>query len=877
MLAANSADSPRVVDWASGKDMHSMQTSTTTGESEGSPVSPLAVQKVVTMVDDSERQEDGEEVYQDEAATNLRPSDKKERKMSKKSKGKKKKKSKRASAAGTSAGKQELLTSATLKKDDAEWGFVQPRKGKNPSDANTAFSTIVWPPEQPNEHSPTSIMHGDEAQSVEIALRKTVRNLPPPQEHLDDNSDGVLHEFALFAQDALSNHYQKTGGAPTIDITAPVPSDMSAITTHDENLNHLLVEYLVSFGTDTKTAEYLASTFEEEQRRKKGTGPPMSAQQMLHQQQQIIMKQQMLMQQQQQMMPPMMIHPANGNNSNNSQYSGDSGGPHSGNHSGGNQSRGNFSGGNFSAGGGGGGHFSGGNSFGYSSEGHHSGSGGGSGNHPGGGGAFSGGLGSQSSKGHFTQDTSDSTGRYFPSNGQFSNEIHYGYNNNNNDNNNGRTSDDASYKPPPTTRSKKKLYIIIAVIVVILLAVGGGVGGALAGGGGGSSASSATTDNSDGRPVETIPPTMPPTVISNEYYNAALSLSSASSMKDTLSPQYRAVGWLSTFDRTQTPSFGTAFNQRYALLVLYYSLRGDYWPNREKWLDPNEHECEWSSLIVCELDPEQARVRIIVGMDFDGIGMEGSIPEEVGLLSTLASFRLPNNAISGRLPINLGELSKLSALDFHDNQLTGTLPNSLANAKNLVYLNVANNNLGQGIPEELFNSLSLLRTLNLAFNNFNGKISANIAKLSSLANLEIHHNDFTGGYPIVLNVMRNLQNIQLDWNALTGDIPDFMGPILAKDTVSISHNKFRGQLRWNTTGSTDIRLKKVDVSHNKIAGNFGNPGAVPTLTYLDVSYNLLTGTIPSQLNLPNLEYLKGASNDFLGTVPFGFAPSLSKL
>ena len=54
--------------------------------------------------------------------------------------------------------------------------------------------------------------------------------------------------------------------------------------------------------------------------------------------------------------------------------------------------------------------------------------------------------------------------------------------------------------------------------------------------------------------------------------------------------------------------------------------------------------------------------------------MQGYIPEEIGLLRSLKSLRLSNNAFSLTIPTSLGNLTHLELLHLHGNRLSGVMP-----------------------------------------------------------------------------------------------------------------------------------------------------------------------------------------------------------
>ena len=72
--------------------------------------------------------------------------------------------------------------------------------------------------------------------------------------------------------------------------------------------------------------------------------------------------------------------------------------------------------------------------------------------------------------------------------------------------------------------------------------------------------------------------------------------------------------------------------------------------------------------------------------DWDSVGLSGS-PERVTRLSTV------EKELTGTIPAELGQLSSLETLNLGNNQLTGTIPAELGQLSSLETLNLGNNQL----------------------------------------------------------------------------------------------------------------------------------------------------------------------------------------
>ncbi|KAI7751681.1 hypothetical protein M8C21_013503, partial [Ambrosia artemisiifolia] len=213
--------------------------------------------------------------------------------------------------------------------------------------------------------------------------------------------------------------------------------------------------------------------------------------------------------------------------------------------------------------------------------------------------------------------------------------------------------------------------------------------------------------------------------------------------------------------------------------------------------------------------------------------LEGSIPEQIGLLSNLTELSLPGNRLTGNLPVWLTKLTRLKYLDLSKNQLTGPIPPSYGSMLSLIVLDMGTNQLNASIPEEIGN-LQNLETLNLAHNNFDGPIPSNFGNLSQLKILNISNNFLSGNIPLSIANLVKLKQLDLNNNGLVGSVHGYLS-----------------------------RLSYLDVSSNQLSGNmsFQNPC---NLKHLDVSMNQMTGVITSLQVCSDLEYLDLSSNHFIG-------------
>ena len=168
-------------------------------------------------------------------------------------------------------------------------------------------------------------------------------------------------------------------------------------------------------------------------------------------------------------------------------------------------------------------------------------------------------------------------------------------------------------------------------------------------------------------------PTDPPEII-DEIKLDLLTLitnhtsATAESVVDAQTPQAQAYEWLAN-----DPSYWTYKNetilQRWVLAVLFYSTGGPDWENenfpvtfglgKTPWLSYTD-ECQWESTNkgsngrICDDNGE------IFALHLQNIGLNGTIPTEIGLLTRLRLLFVDENVgLGGSIPTELGKLTRL--------------------------------------------------------------------------------------------------------------------------------------------------------------------------------------------------------------------------
>jgi hypothetical protein len=114
------------------------------------------------------------------------------------------------------------------------------------------------------------------------------------------------------------------------------------------------------------------------------------------------------------------------------------------------------------------------------------------------------------------------------------------------------------------------------------------------------------------------------------------------------------------------PAHKVRLRQRFAYLALVFSTGHG---NFLSWFAGND-ECRWNG------------IRCVSGavsqLLLDAIGLQGTIPEDVGLWTSLTVFRVNSNQLFGSLPSSIGVWPSLTTFNVGNNQLVGTIPTEVA-------------------------------------------------------------------------------------------------------------------------------------------------------------------------------------------------------
>jgi hypothetical protein len=261
-------------------------------------------------------------------------------------------------------------------------------------------------------------------------------------------------------------------------------------------------------------------------------------------------------------------------------------------------------------------------------------------------------------------------------------------------------------------------------------------------------------------------------------------------------PQNEAYEWLRTNAFLDVYSDDRKLT-RYALATFFYATNGttswDPIIRDDGWLT-DAPECDWASTA-----NNQCINDVYTSLTLDFVGVAGTIPDEVGLLTGLERFSVRSNVdggafLGGTLPESLGSLANVQTVRLNDNNITGIIPTSFGLMTNARVLLLTGNALTGSIPQELGNTQG--RTFYFDDNMLSGPIPPQLFEsLTDLNVLNFRNNLLSGAIPTQIGNLGSLASIDFSQNRLGGAVPSEIGRLASvRSGINLSFNQFSGQL-----------------------------------------------------------------------------------
>nr|XP_011460821.1 PREDICTED: probable leucine-rich repeat receptor-like serine/threonine-protein kinase At3g14840 isoform X1 [Fragaria vesca subsp. vesca] len=245
--------------------------------------------------------------------------------------------------------------------------------------------------------------------------------------------------------------------------------------------------------------------------------------------------------------------------------------------------------------------------------------------------------------------------------------------------------------------------------------------------------------------------------------------------------------------------------------------------------------------------------------------LTGQLPPELINLPYLQEIDLTRNYLNGTIPPKWGSLP-LVTISLVGNRLTGSIPAELGNITTLESLAIDFNSFSGVLPEELGNLTRIQRML-LTSNNFTGELPETFAKLTDLTDFRISDSSFSGKIPDFIQGWTNLEGLVIQASGFTGPIPS--GISLLTSIIDLRITDLNGSESSFPVLNNMTSLETLVLRNCNISGHLPEfLGNMSTLKKLDLSFNELSGDIPNNFaGLGNLDNLFLTGNMLTGTVP----------
>ena len=239
------------------------------------------------------------------------------------------------------------------------------------------------------------------------------------------------------------------------------------------------------------------------------------------------------------------------------------------------------------------------------------------------------------------------------------------------------------------------------------------------------------------------------------------------------SPQYQALEWLVHEDSSGLVLDWVMMNgndsekdvildmivERFIMTTLFLSTGGltDKWSLSTGYMT-NSSVCDWFGVVRC--DDNTGR---ILEIGLDAVGLNGTLPVELSMLSALESLHLNSNNLFGTIPHALfRRLLRLQYIDLSVNLLTGV---------SLMRAVLPSNGYHMLGSSDTSHYALMFLVASLLF--LSQSIPDTVEYLTRLDFLYLHSNQLEGTIPSLLTQIETLNTLAIDQNLLSGTIPEF--------------------------------------------------------------------------------------------------------
>merc|ERR1712014_304531 len=127
-----------------------------------------------------------------------------------------------------------------------------------------------------------------------------------------------------------------------------------------------------------------------------------------------------------------------------------------------------------------------------------------------------------------------------------------------------------------------------------------------------------------------------------------------------------------------------------------------------------------------------------------GNGLQGTLPSELSILSTIYEFTASDNLITGTFPPDYAAMTELDTLVLAFNQFSGEIPGYFFRYPDMVYWDVGFNKFEGTLPQDIPEQMPDLRVMFGENNQFSGTIPDSLATPKKLRDASFHYNSLEG-------------------------------------------------------------------------------------------------------------------------------------
>lgn len=281
----------------------------------------------------------------------------------------------------------------------------------------------------------------------------------------------------------------------------------------------------------------------------------------------------------------------------------------------------------------------------------------------------------------------------------------------------------------------------------------------------------------------------------------------------------------------------------------------------------------------------------VTGLTLASNLLTGTVPSQLGLVTTLVQLDLAYNQLTGFITPSLSKMNSLTKLQLQNNRLTGTCLSGSASGSvipdSAKVVDFSNNLLWGSIPYGFQRSAT---AIDLSFNQFSGTAPTMSTKLVSfnasdntkltvngphaldllfcaLAELNLANTEVAGSLPDALFQGSMLALLNLSNTSLTGTLPDLFTSVQGLVHLDLSANQLSSTL---PASMGSVRFRELDLSDNGFVGTLPLSSFTDSLRSLKLDRNDLTGVLPRLSTAYGLHTLSAEGNHFTGAMPCCF-------